>query len=183
MLDLLTRRRRPGRRGHACTCSARAAADGVGAVLARAVVLATGGMGQVFAATTNPAVSTGDGVALALRAGAVVTDLEFVQFHPTALWLGAGARGQQPLVSEALRGEGALPGRRRRQAVHGRASTSWPTWRPRDVVAKAIQRVMLAEGADHVWLDARHSAGSCWSAGSRPSSPAAGRPASTRSPS
>ena len=73
--------------------------DGVGAILARAVVLATGGMGQVFAATTNPAVSTGDGVALALRAGAIATDLEFVQFHPTVLWLGAGASGQQPLIS------------------------------------------------------------------------------------
>jgi L-aspartate oxidase len=59
--------------------------DGVGAVLARAVVLATGGMGQVFASTTNPSVSTGDGVALALRAGAEVTDVEFVQFHPTVL--------------------------------------------------------------------------------------------------
>src|SRR5512138_3188986 len=84
------------------------ARDGVGAVRARAVVLATGGMGQVYAATTNPVVSTGDGVALALRAGAVVRDLEFVQFHPTVLWLGGGARGQQPLVSEAVRGEGAL---------------------------------------------------------------------------
>jgi L-aspartate oxidase len=59
--------------------------DGVGAVLSRAVVLATGGMGQIYASTTNPPVSTGDGVALALRAGAVVTDVEFVQFHPTAL--------------------------------------------------------------------------------------------------
>src|SRR4030095_13737642 len=63
--------------------------DGVGAVLARAVVLATGGMGQIFASTTNPIVSTGDGVALALRAGAAVTDIEFVQFHPTALALDA----------------------------------------------------------------------------------------------
>ena len=61
--------------------------DGVGAVHARAVVLATGGLGQVYSSTTNPSVSTGDGVALALRAGAQVTDLEFVQFHPTAMWL------------------------------------------------------------------------------------------------
>ena len=128
--------------------------DGVGAVLARAVVLATGGMGQVFSATTNPAVSTGDGVALALRAGAVVTDLEFVQFHPTALWLGAGARGQQPLVSEAVRGEGAVlvdaAGKPFMQGVHELADLA-----PRDVVAKAILRVMRAEGLDHVWLDAR----------------------------
>ena len=64
--------------------------DGVGAVLARAVVLATGGMGQVFASTTNPVVSTGDGVALAIRAGAAVTDIEFVQFHPTAFAAGVG---------------------------------------------------------------------------------------------
>ncbi len=72
--------------------------DGVGAVLSRAIVLATGGLGQIFASTTNPPVSTGDGVAVALRAGARVTDLEFVQFHPTSLWLGGAAQGQQPLV-------------------------------------------------------------------------------------
>ncbi len=128
--------------------------DGVGAVLARAVVLATGGMGQVYAATTNPAVSTGDGVALALRAGAVVTDVEFVQFHPTALYLGPAARGQQPLVSEAVRGEGAFlvdgDGKRFMQDVHELADLA-----PRDVVAKAILRVMQAGGLDHVWLDAR----------------------------
>ncbi|MCZ2817596.1 L-aspartate oxidase [Modestobacter sp. VKM Ac-2984] len=129
-------------------------ADGVGAVRARAVVLATGGMGQVYAATTNPAVSTGDGVALGLRAGAVATDLEFVQFHPTALYLGPDARGQQPLVSEALRGEGAVlrddAGERFMPAVHPLAELA-----PRDVVAKAITRVQLRDGVDHVWLDAR----------------------------
>ena len=81
--------------------------DGVGAALAPAVVLATGGFGQVFRQTTNPYVSTGDGVALAMRAGADVADLEFVQFHPTVMWLGPFAQGQQPLVSEAVRGEGA----------------------------------------------------------------------------
>ncbi len=128
--------------------------DGVGAVLARAVVLATGGMGQVYAATTNPAVSTGDGVALALRAGAVVTDVEFVQFHPTALYLGPDARGQQPLVSEAVRGEGAVlvdrNGKRFMQDIHELADLA-----PRDMVAKAILRVMQADGLDHVWLDAR----------------------------
>ncbi|SDN49906.1 L-aspartate oxidase [Geodermatophilus sp. DSM 45219] len=129
-------------------------ADGVGAVRARAVVLATGGMGQVYAATTNPSVSTGDGVALGLRAGAVATDLEFVQFHPTALYLGPGARGQQPLVSEALRGEGAVlrdgVGERFMLGVHPLAELA-----PRDVVAKAITRVQLRDGVDHVWLDAR----------------------------
>jgi L-aspartate oxidase len=128
--------------------------DGVGAVLARAVVLATGGMGQIFAATTNPVVSTGDGVALALRAGAVVTDIEFVQFHPTALYL-RGAAGQQPLVSEALRGEGAHlvdgDGKRVMVGQHELAELA-----PRDIVAKAIFRQLRASGADHVYLDARH---------------------------
>ncbi|GAA1754178.1 L-aspartate oxidase [Luedemannella helvata] len=131
--------------------------DGVGSVLARAVVLATGGMGQVFAVTTNPSVSTGDGVALALRAGATVTDVEFVQFHPTALYLGAEGRraAQQPLVSEALRGEGAhlvdADGKRFMLGQHELAELA-----PRDVVAKGIHRVLLATGADHVFLDARH---------------------------
>ncbi len=82
--------------------------DGVGAVHCRAVVLASGGLGQVFSQTTNPAVSTGDGMALALRAGAVLRDLEFVQFHPTVMYLGPDSRGQQPLISEAVRGEGAF---------------------------------------------------------------------------
>ncbi|MQA25003.1 MAG: L-aspartate oxidase [Micromonosporaceae bacterium] len=129
------------------------AADGVGAVLARAVVLATGGMGQIYSATTNPSVSTGDGIALALRAGAEVTDVEFVQFHPTALHIPEG-RGQQPLVSEALRGEGAHlvdgDGKRFMVGQHELAELA-----PRDVVAKAILRVMRAEGNAHVSLDAR----------------------------
>jgi len=128
--------------------------DGVGAVLARAVVLATGGMGQIYASTTNPSVSTGDGVALGLRAGAIAADLEFVQFHPTSLYLGPGATGQQPLISEALRGEGAFlvdgTGRPFMGGVHPLGDLA-----PRDVVAKAITRVMLAEGTDHVRLDAR----------------------------
>src|SRR5258705_12769537 len=106
--------------------------DGVGAVLARAVVLATGGIGQVFASTTNPAVSTGDGVAMALRAGAAVPDLEFVQFHPTALH-GPSTKDQQPLVSEALRGEGAYlvdgDGKRFMVGQHELADLA-----PRDVV-------------------------------------------------
>jgi L-aspartate oxidase len=127
--------------------------DGVGAVLARAVVLATGGMGQIFSATTNPAVSTGDGVALALRAGAVLSDVEFVQFHPTAFYVG-GSRGQQPLITEAMRGEGALlldaHGERFMPAVHELAELA-----PRDVVAKAIMRLMLEQGVPHLWLDAR----------------------------
>ncbi len=137
------------------------ARDGVGAIQARAVVLATGGMGQIYSATTNPVVSTGDGVALALRAGAVVRDLEFVQFHPTVLWLGGLARGQQPLVSEAVRGEGAFlvddSGNRFMQDIHELADLA-----PRDVVAKAIMRMMRESGTDHVWLDARHFGEEKW---------------------
>ena len=128
--------------------------DGVGAVDARAVVLATGGMGQVYASTTNPDVSTGDGVALALRAGASVADLEFVQFHPTALFRGAGATGRQPLVTEALRGEGAVLVDARGRSVMGDTHPLGDL-APRDVVAKQMARVMAAEGVDHLYLDAR----------------------------
>ncbi|MEU8544012.1 L-aspartate oxidase [Streptomyces sp. NPDC048717] len=135
--------------------------DGVGAVHAPAVVLATGGMGQVFSATTNPSVSTGDGVALALRAGAEISDLEFVQFHPTVLFLGVGAEGQQPLVSEAVRGEGAhlvdADGIRFMLGQHELAELA-----PRDIVAKAITRRMAEMGADHMYLDARHFGAEMW---------------------
>jgi len=137
------------------------ARDGVGAVHARAIVLATGGMGQVFSATTNPAVSTGDGVALALRAGAEVSDLEFVQFHPTVLWLGPDAEGQQPLVSEAVRGEGAYlvdaDGARFMVGQHELAELA-----PRDIVAKGIMRRMREQGAEHMYLDARHFGARMW---------------------
>lgn len=135
--------------------------DGVGAIRARAVVLATGGIGQVYASTTNPSVSTGDGVAAALRAGAVVRDLEFVQFHPTVTWLGARSRGQQPLVSEAVRGEGAFlvddAGVRFMLGQHELADLA-----PRDVVAKAILRRMRETDAEHVWLDARAFGAEKW---------------------
>jgi len=135
--------------------------DGVGAVRARAVVLATGGIGQIYASTTNPVVSTGDGVAAALRAGAAVRDLEFVQFHPTVAWLGPDSVGQQPLVSEAVRGEGAFlvddEGVRFMTGQHELADLA-----PRDVVAKAILRRMRETGADHVWLDARAFGAQKW---------------------
>ncbi|MCE0540130.1 L-aspartate oxidase [Kineosporia rhizophila] len=129
--------------------------DGVGAALGRAVVLATGGIGQVFQSSTNPREATGDGIAAALRAGAETADLEFVQFHPTVLWLGQNARGQQPLISEAVRGEGAqlldVNGLRFMTGVHEMAELA-----PRDVVAKAIVRQMATTGTSHVFLDARH---------------------------
>jgi L-aspartate oxidase len=130
-------------------------ADGVGLVRARAVVLASGGLGQVFSQTTNPAVSTADGMAIALRAGARLRDLEFVQFHPTVMYLGADSRGQQPLISEAVRGEGAFlvdwEGNRFMQGVHELADLA-----PRDIVSKAIMKRMLATGRPNMWLDARH---------------------------
>ncbi|WP_460369035.1 L-aspartate oxidase, partial [Actinocorallia lasiicapitis] len=135
--------------------------DGVGAVRAKAVVLATGGLGQVFSATTNPTVSTGDGVALAMRAGAEVADLEFVQFHPTVMYLGPDATGQQPLISEAVRGEGAYlidaAGERFMVGRHELAELA-----PRDVVAKGIMTRMLETGESHMLLDARHLGERFW---------------------
>ena len=120
-----------------------------------------GGMGQVFAATTNPAVSTGDGVALALRAGAEVCDLEFMQFHPTVLYLGRNAEGQQPLVSEAVRGEGAHlvdgDGVRFMVGRHELAELA-----PRDVVAKGIFERMRDTGTEHMYLDGRAFGAQMW---------------------
>ena len=137
--------------------------DGVGALHCRAVVLASGGLGQLFAATTNPRVATGDGAALAYRAGATIRDLEFVQFHPTVMWLGEESRGQQPLISEAVRGEGARlvdhEGRPVMDGVHELGDLA-----PRDVVAKAIYRRMEETGRPHVWLDARHFGAEKWEA-------------------
>jgi L-aspartate oxidase len=108
------------------------------------VVLATGGAGQLFAVTTNPQESTGDGVAMALRAGVPTADVEFVQFHPTALHHPAMPR---PLLSEALRGHGALlRDASGEQFVDELAS--------RDVVSRAMAARMAAQGTDHLWLDA-----------------------------
>ena len=91
----------------------------VGVVTARAVVIACGGYGQVFASTSNPPAVTGDGLAMALRAGLSVTDVEFVQFHPTVMWRGPGARGQQTLVSRGGSWRGRDPVRRGRRAGDG----------------------------------------------------------------
>ena len=126
-----------------------------GMLTAPAVLLATGGLGQLYQATTNPAVATADGVAIALRAGAAVADLEFVQFHPTVLYTGEGARGRCPLVTEAVRGEGAVlvdsRGARVMAGVHPLGDLA-----PRDVVSAAITRRLAALGEDHVFLDATH---------------------------
>jgi L-aspartate oxidase len=119
---------------------------------ASVVVLAVGGMGQLWATTSNPSGATADGLAMALRAGVTVADLEFVQFHPTVLRVpGTSAF----LVSEAVRGEGAylrsLDGDRFLVSEHPLAELA-----PRDVVARAIQRQLVREESDHVWLDLRH---------------------------
>ncbi len=108
------------------------------------MLLATGGAGQLFWITTNPRVATGDGVAMAMRAGAVVADFEFFQFHPTALALPSMPR---PLLSEALRGHGALLLDR-----HGDRFVD--ELKPRDVVSRAMTRTMLDQDVDHLWLDA-----------------------------
>jgi L-aspartate oxidase len=113
-------------------------------VRAEHVVLATGGAGQLFSVTTNPPESTGDGVAMALRAGVPTADVEFVQFHPTALHHPAMPR---PLLSEALRGHGALL----RDAAGERFVDELA---PRDVVSRAMAALMAAQGVDHLWLDA-----------------------------
>jgi L-aspartate oxidase len=130
-------------------------------VLADAVVLATGGAGELYAHTTNPPVATGDGIAAALRAGAVVADLEFFQFHPTVLEgvPGAeGAIGESFLVSEAVRGEGATlideHGRRFVFDAHPDGELA-----PRDVVARAIAHQMDVQNGRPVFLDARHLRG------------------------
>jgi len=113
-------------------------------VRARHTLIATGGAGQLFAVTTNPPEATGDGVAMALAAGAAVADLEFFQFHPTALDHPSMPR---PLLSEALRGHGAL-------LRDSRGERFIDELLPRDVVSRAITQIMLEQDLDHVWLDA-----------------------------
>jgi L-aspartate oxidase len=128
-----------------CTGVVALGPDGRRAVVSsRNVLIATGGAGQLFAVTTNPTESTGDGIAMALRAGAAVADLEFVQFHPTALHHPAMPR---PLLSEALRGHGA-------QLRDGHGERFVDELLPRDKVSQAIMTVLAAQGGEHVWLDA-----------------------------
>ena len=154
----------------------------VGTVTARAVILATGGLGQAYATTTNPAGLTGDGLALAARAGAELRDLEFVQFHPTVLWQ-ESARGQCPLITEALRGAGAvLVDVAGQPVMAGRHPLG--DLAPRDVVSSAMQQRMSRGTGQAItsgstpprWAVPR------WSETSPRWPPCAGRAASTRSP-
>ncbi|WP_372513308.1 L-aspartate oxidase [Mycobacterium stomatepiae] len=131
--------------------------DGIGVVSAPAVILASGGLGHLYSATTNPDGSTGDGIALALWAGVAVCDLEFIQFHPTMLYSaspGPRAGNRRPLITEAIRGEGAVlidrQGNSVTAGVHPMGDLA-----PRDVVAGAIDARLRATGDECVFLDAR----------------------------
>ncbi len=126
--------------------------NGLRVVSAAATVLASGGAGQLWRETTNPEVATGDGLALAFRAGAVLRDVEFMQFHPTTLYLAGATRS---LISEAVRGEGAFlrdrNGVRFMTGVHPLAELA-----PRDVVSRGIVRRMRETGDTNAWLDLTH---------------------------
>jgi len=125
---------------------------GMHIIWAANTILATGGAGKLYRETTNPEVATGDGIAMAYRAGAVLADLEFMQFHPTTLYIAGASRA---LMSETLRGEGAIlvdaEGNQFMAEYHQNAELA-----PRDVVSRAILSHMLKTGATHVYLDVRH---------------------------
>ena len=120
-------------------------------ILTKRVIIATGGVGQLYKSSTNPIVATGDGIAAAIRAGASVTNLEFIQFHPTGLW-DAQSTGNEFLISEAVRGEGGLlvnsEGERFMTGVHDLAELA-----PRDIVTRGIVRELKRSGEKHAYID------------------------------
>ena len=123
-------------------------------ILSKVTMLATGGNGQVYRTTTNPYIATGDGVAMVYRAKGRIENMEFIQFHPTALYE-AGKRGQAFLITEAVRGDGGIL-----RNVNGEAFMEKYDQRkdlaPRDIVARAIDSEMKISGTEHVYLDCRH---------------------------
>lgn len=123
-------------------------------IIARVTMLASGGNGQVYRSTTNPAIATGDGVAMIYRAKGRIENMEFIQFHPTALYE-AGVRGQSFLITEAVRGDGGILRNQQGEAFMERYD-SRKDLAPRDIVARAIDSEMKINGTEHVYLDCRH---------------------------
>ncbi|MEO6537590.1 MAG: L-aspartate oxidase [Ferruginibacter sp.] len=123
-------------------------------IIANVTMLASGGNGQVYRSTTNPAIATGDGVAMIYRAKGRIENMEFIQFHPTALYE-AGVRGQSFLITEAVRGDGGILRNQHGEAFMERYD-SRKDLAPRDVVARAIDSEMKINGTEYVYLDCRH---------------------------